>query len=152
MKGAAYMSNEPSSGETILSGIRFYRKKNHMTQIDLAEAMGVTQTSVSQWESGRNYPDIKTARRLADYFSTSLDNVLSQRSLEEFEDAERFSLRPGDYIDNAETSEEQVQLLEQKRLLLRIFEVLSPTARQRVLDRAEAYFEVEQLSAQEELK
>ncbi|NLC39427.1 MAG: helix-turn-helix domain-containing protein [Clostridiaceae bacterium] len=146
------MSNGPSSGDTLISGFRVYRKKNHMTQIDLAEAMGVTQTSVSQWESGRNYPDIKTARRLADYFSTSLDNVLSQRSLEEFEDADRFSLRPGDYIDNAETSEEQVQILEQKRLLLRIFEVLSPTARQRVLDRAEAYFEVEQLSAQEDLK
>ncbi|NLC26391.1 MAG: helix-turn-helix domain-containing protein [Fastidiosipila sp.] len=145
------MSSGSSSGETFVSGIRYYRKKNHMTQIDLAEAMGVTQTSVSQWESGRNYPDIKTARRLADYFGTSLDNVLSQRSLEEFEDADRFSLRPSDYIDGIETNEEQVQMLEQKRLLLRIFEVLSPAARQRVLDRAEAYFEVEQLSAQEDM-
>ena len=134
------MSNGPNSGETFVSGIRYYRKKNHMTQIDLAEAMGVTQTSVSQWESGRNYPDIKTARRLADYFGTSLDNVLSQRSLEEFEDADRFSLRPSDYIDSAETTEEQVQ----------IFEVLSPVARQRVLDRAEAYYEVEQLSTQDD--
>ena len=72
------MSKGPSTGETFLSGIRFYRKKNHMTQIDLAEAMGVTQTSVSLWESGRNYPDIKTARRMADNINTSLDNVLSQ--------------------------------------------------------------------------
>ena len=42
------MSNGPNSGETFVSGIRYYRKKNHMTQIDLAEDSNFCQ-SVGKW-------------------------------------------------------------------------------------------------------
>lgn len=144
------MSKMASRNETKINGIRYFRSKNHMTQNELADAMGVTQTSVSQWENGRNYPDIKTARRMADYFSTSLDQILSERSLDEFHQMER-QVFNNDYAvpeaaDTTDVTEESVYLLEQKRLLMRIFDMLSPAARQRVLDRAEAYYDVEKMS------
>ena len=63
-----------------MSYIRQLRKQHHITQAQLAEKLNVTQTSVSQWESGRNFPDIKTARKLADYFGASLDQILAPRT------------------------------------------------------------------------
>ena len=63
-----------------MSYIRQLRKQHHITQAQLAEKLNVTQTSVSQWESGRNFPDIKTARKLADYFGASLDQILAPHS------------------------------------------------------------------------
>lgn len=37
--------------------IKELRKKAALTQAELAEAVGVTQSTVSQWESGKAVPD-----------------------------------------------------------------------------------------------
>jgi transcriptional regulator with XRE-family HTH domain len=127
----------------IMSYIRQLRKQHHITQAQLAEKLNVTQTSVSQWESGRNFPDIKTARKLADYFGASLDQILTPHT-EESEGKD--SYLPYIYTDspyhrgvNASKAGE----LEMKRRLIDIFDHLSLTAKARILERAEAYLEVE---------
>lgn len=123
-----------------MNGIRYYRKKNHMTQNELADLLGVTQTSVSQWEGGRNYPDIKTAKRLATLFGATLDQILGM---------EEMPSKPSPDLTGLLSQEDEggyrldPDLLEQKTRLLSLFEKLSPLARQRILDRAEAYFDVE---------
>lgn len=66
-----------------MNGIRFFRKKHHMTQNDLAKILGVKQTSVSQWETGRNYPDIKTAKRIAEMYDATLDQILGSEEMSE---------------------------------------------------------------------
>ncbi|HPX93472.1 MAG TPA: helix-turn-helix transcriptional regulator [Bacillota bacterium] len=131
-----------------MNGIRFFRRKNHMTQSELAEVLGVTQTSVSQWEGGRNYPDIKTAKRMAEMFGATLDQILGA---EEMDDA-LLSPVASIWLDDTWNSEDGGDLfpLEQKARLLAIMNRLSPLARQRILDRAEIYLEIETLDAQKE--
>ncbi len=130
-----------------MNGIRYFRKKNHMTQSELAKVLGVTQTSVSQWEGGRNYPDIKTAKRLATMFGATLDQILGMEDMSESLTASRVPLRISAALSHG--LEDALFPLEQKTRLLSIMNRLSPLARQRVLDRAEIYLEIETQEAKE---
>jgi len=52
------------------------RKENHLTQAQLAQALHVHQTAVSQWECGRTFPDRETIIKLAAFFHISADVIL----------------------------------------------------------------------------
>jgi len=45
--------------------IRYYRRKNNITQQKLAELLGITQTYISFIEQKKMYPDIEIAEKLA---------------------------------------------------------------------------------------
>ncbi|MBR6807047.1 MAG: helix-turn-helix transcriptional regulator [Clostridia bacterium] len=53
------------------------RRQKGLTQDELAEALYVSRTAVSKWESGRGYPNIDSLKLISKYFSVSLDNLLS---------------------------------------------------------------------------
>lgn len=53
------------------------RKKKGLTQEELAEALYVSRTAVSKWESGRGYPGIDSLKAISKYFAVSLDELLS---------------------------------------------------------------------------
>ena len=53
------------------------RKSKSLTQEELAEALYVSRTAISKWESGRGYPNIDSLKAIAKYFSVSLDQLLS---------------------------------------------------------------------------
>lgn len=55
--------------------ICFYRKKQGLTQEELAQRLGVTNQSVSKWESAQCCPDISLIPRLADIFEISIDEL-----------------------------------------------------------------------------
>lgn len=61
---------------TLKNQIAFLRKQHHMTQEDLAQKLGVTNQSVSKWESGQCCPDIQLLPIIADLFSVSIDELL----------------------------------------------------------------------------
>ena len=61
--------------------ISFYRKKQGLTQEALAQALGVTNQSVSKWESGQCCPDISLIPQLADMFGIYIDELFG-RSVE----------------------------------------------------------------------
>ena len=44
------------------------RKKNHLTQDELAEKLFVTRQAVSRWESGETTPNIETLKALSKLF------------------------------------------------------------------------------------
>lgn len=44
------------------------RKKKGLTQEELAEALFVSRTAVSKWESGRGYPNIDSLKAVARFF------------------------------------------------------------------------------------
>lgn len=52
------------------------RKDNKMSQEDLAEVLNVTRQTISNWENGKNYPDIGTLILLSDKFHIPLDILL----------------------------------------------------------------------------
>ncbi len=56
--------------------IRSYRRERHLTQEQLAEALGVTVGAVYKWESGRSVPEIGLLVEMADLFETSVDALL----------------------------------------------------------------------------
>jgi len=58
--------------------IQELRRKNQLSQAELAAICGVHQTAVSQWENGRTRPDIQALSVLADYFSVSVDQLLGK--------------------------------------------------------------------------
>lgn len=53
------------------------RKQKSLTQEELAEALYVSRTAISKWESGRGYPNIDSLKAISKYFSVSLDELLS---------------------------------------------------------------------------
>ena len=57
--------------------LQILRKNRGMTQEELAEALFVSRTAVSKWESGRGYPNIDSLKALAKFFSVSIDELLS---------------------------------------------------------------------------
>ena len=44
------------------------RKARSLTQEELAEAVFVSRTAVSKWESGRGYPSIDSLKELSRFF------------------------------------------------------------------------------------
>ena len=53
------------------------RKRKSITQEELAEALYISRTAISKWESGRGYPNIDSLRAISKYFAVSLDELLS---------------------------------------------------------------------------
>ena len=60
----------------LVNKIADYRKKAGLTQTQLADHIGISQNTLSQYETGKRNPDIKTVEMLADYFSTSINSIL----------------------------------------------------------------------------
>ena len=52
------------------------RKNRGVTQEELADAIFVTRTAVSKWESGRGYPSIDSLKALSRYFSVTVDELI----------------------------------------------------------------------------
>ena len=57
------------------------RKNRGLTQEDLAEALYVSRTAISKWESGRGYPSIDSLKEISNYFSVTIDDLLSGEKL-----------------------------------------------------------------------
>lgn len=52
------------------------RKKNDMTQEEMAERYHVTRQTISNWENGKSYPDLETLVNISEDFHVSLDVLL----------------------------------------------------------------------------
>lgn len=58
--------------------ISYYRKKQGLTQEQLAQRLGLTNQSVSKWESGQCCPDISLIPLLADIFGITIDELFGK--------------------------------------------------------------------------
>ena len=52
------------------------RKKQHLSQEQLSELIGVTRQTISKWELGDTYPDLNQAKKLSIQFNVSLDELV----------------------------------------------------------------------------
>ena len=52
------------------------RKSRSLTQEELAEALYVSRTAVSKWESGRGYPSIDSLKEISRFFSVKIDDLI----------------------------------------------------------------------------
>lgn len=53
------------------------RKQKGCTQEQLAQALYVSRTAVSKWESGRGFPSIDSLRAIAQYYGVTVDELIS---------------------------------------------------------------------------
>ena len=58
--------------------IMYCRKKAGLSQLDLADLLGVSRQSVSKWETGESNPDISKITPLAKAFGVTADWLLSE--------------------------------------------------------------------------
>lgn len=56
--------------------LKLRRNELGLTQDQVAEKLGITRQTMSNWENGRSYPDIERIVRLSDIYQLSLDELL----------------------------------------------------------------------------
>ena len=57
--------------------IKELREKDKMTQFQLAEKLGVSDKTISKWETGKGYPDITLLEPIAKVFRISVTELIS---------------------------------------------------------------------------
>ena len=57
------------------------RKSRGMTQEELAQALFVSRTAISKWESGRGYPSIDSLKELSRVFSVTIDELIASEEV-----------------------------------------------------------------------
>lgn len=62
--------------------IRELREKNRMTQLQLAERLGVSDKTVSKWETAKGYPDITLLEPIARVFRVSVTELISGNTVQ----------------------------------------------------------------------
>ncbi len=66
--------------QTLGMMISSLRKEKGMTQLELAERMGVTDKAVSKWERDLSFPDINSIPKLAEIFEVSVDELMQVKT------------------------------------------------------------------------
>lgn len=61
------------------------RKQHHMTQELLGEKLGVTNKTISRWETGNYLPPIECLKLLSDLYQVSINEILAGKKLDEHE-------------------------------------------------------------------
>ena len=66
--------------ETFGSKVASLRKEKGMTQLELAQKMGVTDKAVSKWERDLSLPDVSSLPRLAEVLDVSVEELLQAKT------------------------------------------------------------------------
>ncbi len=75
--------------EKIGNFIQEARKKKKLTQQQLAEKLNVTDRSVSNWENGKNMPDLSLFKPICDELDITINELMSGEKLSESEYGEK---------------------------------------------------------------
>lgn len=87
---------EQMKRKTLGMMIAFLRKENGMTQLELAEKMGVTDKAVSKWERNISCPDVNSIPKLARIFDISVDELMQIKT--ETNDSDKKNITPLMYL------------------------------------------------------
>jgi transcriptional regulator with XRE-family HTH domain len=120
-------------GETVLGQRikQLRRQKLNITQEQLAEKMGVSKSTISQWESNTNEPNVDALIKLADLFGVTVDYLIGRdnyseeernflRDIDELtpEDLiEKYHLKIGDREATREEIVEMVNYIKARRIM-----------------------------------
>jgi transcriptional regulator with XRE-family HTH domain len=61
-----------------MTNLQRIRKEKGMSQKELADALGVTQGTVSAWESGRWDPTVENLRAVAKVLGVTVDELIGE--------------------------------------------------------------------------
>lgn len=60
------------------SKLKKARNENGLTQEQMADALGVSRQTISNWENNKSYPDIISVIKMSEIYSISLDHLLKE--------------------------------------------------------------------------
>lgn len=63
---------------TFTERLKELRKKNKLTQEELAKALGVSRGAYASWENGRRKPDFLQLSNIANFFDVSIDYLVGR--------------------------------------------------------------------------
>ncbi len=69
--------------EIITENLLDLRRKNKMTQQDLAKQINYSDKAVSRWENGEVLPDVETLAKIAEVYGVPLSRILEKDAAEE---------------------------------------------------------------------
>lgn len=59
-----------------MKSLKQLRLANHLTQKQLGLKLGVSESCVSLWESGKRFPRLKHLKKIAKFFQIELESLL----------------------------------------------------------------------------
>ena len=72
------MSMTENKDKAIAKRIKQYRKQSGLTQLALAEKMGVDSNTISRLENCRHLPSLETTESLAKVFGVTVTDILGR--------------------------------------------------------------------------
>lgn len=71
--------------QIIAKNLSTLRKKNNMTQNELAEKLNYSDNAVSRWEHAEVTPSIETLQQIAEVFNVSLSSLIEDNAIKQVE-------------------------------------------------------------------
>lgn len=113
---------------TIGKKIQSFRKKNNMTQDELADILFVTRQALSKWETGGSYPSLDILEQLTKIFNVSFEEILGLNDDVDIDVNSIFSNHSREYIINKIVKNEIKDIY-----LPDVFYQFSPSERMQIL-------------------
>ena len=63
----------------IAKNIAYYRKRNNLTQLELAEKLSYSDKAISKWERGDGLPDFMVMLKLCELLGITLNDLISDK-------------------------------------------------------------------------
>ena len=117
--------------EKIGKFIALNRKAKHITQSELAEKLGVTNRTISNWENGKNMPDLSLFKPLCDILDISINELISGEKISTKQYNEKLEenfINTIDYIDKRNFKSN-----DKKNIIILIISILSITLSQFII-------------------
>lgn len=77
----------------IANNIAELRKRNNLTQAELAEKLNYSDKAISKWERGESIPDVAVLKSVADLFGVKVDYLLNAEHTDENDLVKKISRR-----------------------------------------------------------
>ena len=102
--------------DTVLTGkfLKTLRKEKGLTQEQLGEKVGVTNKTVSRWETGNYMPPVECLSILSDLYGVSINEIISGKRL----DSDEFTEAAEDNLKGALELGEQEYRKSERRLII----------------------------------
>ncbi|MCS0823170.1 helix-turn-helix domain-containing protein [Cytobacillus firmus] len=113
--------------------LRELRKKNKMTQKDVANFLGISESGYGYYEQGRNEPSLETLRKLASKYGVSVSYISGEVS--DKQNLETLSIK--DEKDIAKRMEKIRQDLSEDNGYMLMGEPISEEAKEAIMDAME---------------
>lgn len=92
--------------------IRDLREDMDLRQVDVAQATGIDQKTLSNYETGKTNPDSATLVKLADFFNVSIDYLVGQ---DRNKSIVKWWYYTGNYCDTEKTWKYKVKIITKLR-------------------------------------